>query len=81
MSAETRCPLCADIMAEPEVRNSLSRFIDSYICNRCGTAEALLNIPQEKRRCLHFDEVAGTMLVTEDEPGVLPVRSDLPGRC
>ncbi|SKT30189.1 hypothetical protein [Mycobacteroides abscessus] len=78
MSAEARCPLCADIMAAPEVRNSLSRFVDSYICNRCGMAEALLNIPQEARRCLLFDEVTGTMLVTEDEPGYYPFAATFP---
>lgn len=78
MSAEARCPLCADIMAAPEVRNSLSRFVDSYICNRCGMAEALLNISQEARRCLHFDEVTGTMLVTEDEPGYYPFAATFP---
>ncbi|CPR78954.1 hypothetical protein [Mycobacteroides abscessus] len=78
MSAEARCPLCADIMAEPEVRNSLSRFVDSYICNQCGMAEALLNITQQARRCLYFDEIGGTMIVTEDEPGYHPFAITFP---
>ncbi|MBE5471619.1 hypothetical protein E3G67_003569 [Mycobacteroides abscessus] len=78
-----RCPLCADIMAEPEVRNSLSRFADSYICNTCGLAEALLRRikDNEPRQCLYYDGTfSGLMLVTEDEPGYYPYAAAPLGR-
>ncbi len=38
-----RCPRCgADTMKKPIHTNALSRHVDLYICDSCGTAEALL---------------------------------------
>ncbi|MBE5453468.1 hypothetical protein E3G52_000332 [Mycobacteroides abscessus] len=65
------CPLCGTTLTFPLVRNSLSRFIDTYICNRCGTGEALLNITR-RRVCLYWDEVMGIALVEAHEPGYYP---------
>ena len=37
------CPRCGkDAMKEPVHTNALSRHADIYVCDRCGTAEALL---------------------------------------
>ena len=39
-----RCPRCgADTMRHPMTTNALSRHADLYICDSCGTAEALLD--------------------------------------
>ena len=39
-----RCPRCgADTMKSPMHTNALSRHQDLYICDSCGTAEALLD--------------------------------------
>ena len=39
-----RCPRCgADTMKHPMHTNALSRVADLYICDSCGTAEALLD--------------------------------------
>ena len=39
-----RCPRCgADTMKHPMGTNALSRVADLYICDSCGTAEALLD--------------------------------------
>lgn len=39
-----RCPRCgADAMKHPLATNALSRHADLYICDSCGTAEALLD--------------------------------------
>ena len=39
-----RCPRCgADTMKQPIHTNALSRHVDLYICDSCGTAEALLD--------------------------------------
>ena len=39
-----RCPRCgADTMKHPMHINALSRHADLYICDSCGTAEALLD--------------------------------------
>ena len=38
-----RCPRCgADTMKEPVHTNALSRIADIYICDSCGSAEAML---------------------------------------
>ena len=38
-----RCPRCgADTMKEPVHTNALSRIADIYICDACGSAEAML---------------------------------------
>ena len=38
-----RCPRCgADTMKEPVYTNALSRIADIYICDACGSAEAML---------------------------------------
>lgn len=68
-------------MAEPAVRNSLSRVDNStYVCNKCGLAEAMLRKPKdgEARQCLYFDEAMGVGLVTENEPGYYPYASPVP---
>lgn len=68
-------------MAEPAVRNSLSRVDnDTYICNRCGLAEVMLRKAKdgELRQCLYFDEVMGVALVTENEPGYHPFAAAAP---
>ena len=37
------CPRCgADTMKEPVCTNALSRVADLYVCDSCGTAEAML---------------------------------------
>ena len=37
------CPRCgADNMKEPVCTNALSRVTDLYVCDSCGTAEAML---------------------------------------
>ena len=37
------CPRCgADTMKEPICTNALSRVADLYVCDSCGTAEAML---------------------------------------
>ncbi len=42
--APMRCPRCgADTMKHPMHTNALSRHQDLYICDSCGTAEALLD--------------------------------------
>jgi len=39
------CPRCGDNFLDPiEAMNSLSRRRDKYICNACGTHEAMLDI-------------------------------------
>lgn len=39
-----RCPRCgADTMKHPMATNALSRHVDLYVCDSCGTAEALLD--------------------------------------
>ena len=39
-----RCPRCgADTMKQPIHTNALSRHADLYVCDSCGTAEALLD--------------------------------------
>ena len=39
-----RCPRCgADTMKHPMTTNALSRHADLYVCDSCGTAEALLD--------------------------------------
>lgn len=39
-----RCPRCgADTMKHPMPSNALSRHADLYVCDSCGTAEALLD--------------------------------------
>ena len=39
-----RCPRCgADAMKCPMHTNALSRHVDLYVCDSCGTAEALLD--------------------------------------
>ena len=35
-----RCPRCRNELQMPMVRNSLSRYVDAYICNDCGVDEA-----------------------------------------
>lgn len=36
------CPRCGyDRMDEQPIRNALSRYADVYVCNECGTDEAL----------------------------------------
>lgn len=68
-------------MAEPAVRNSLSRVDNStYICNRCGLAEVMLRKAKDKepRQCLYFDETMGVGLVTEHEPGYYPFAAASP---
>lgn len=40
------CPRCGhDRMDENPVRNALSRYAKVYICDKCGTHEALLDMP------------------------------------
>lgn len=68
-------------MAEPAVRNSLSRVDNTtYVCNRCGLAEAMLRKPKEgeTRQCLYYDEVMGIGLITENETGYYPFAAAAP---
>lgn len=78
LRTENRCPLCGAGLLEEQVRNSLSRIDNrTYICNRCGTAEALMQRPSagRPRECLYFDEAMGVALVTEGEAGYTPLFS------
>lgn len=73
------CPLCDEPMNAVEVHNALSRYIDRYICSPCGTIEAFALAAMNRapeingRECLYFDEVAGIMLVNENQPGYSPL--------
>ena len=41
------CPRCGrDVMSDKPVRNALSRSADVYVCDECGTDEALLAMMQ-----------------------------------
>ena len=47
--SETRCPRCgAETMKHPVHTNALSRLEDIYICDACGTAEAMLAFMNQK---------------------------------
>lgn len=48
-----RCPRCGRHMAENVLHNALSRHEDVYICDNCGTGEA---VRDWKLRSLHIDE-------------------------
>ena len=44
-----RCPRCgADTMKEPVHTNALSRIADIYICDACGSAEAMLEFMKQR---------------------------------
>lgn len=39
------CPRCGrNKMHKDTVKNSLSRYVDVYICNECGTEESMLDL-------------------------------------
>lgn len=77
------CPICAEPMELNEVRNSLSRYIDRYICNRCGAMEAMFGLAKmhpDGRECLWFEEVHGDLaLVNEKINGFKKLASVAPG--
>ena len=44
----TKCPRCGrDTMRNEIELNALSRYVDVYICNECGTEEAMLDLEGE----------------------------------
>lgn len=56
----TGCPICGTPMEPVEVRNSLSRYTDRYICNRCGAMEAMFGLDKmhpDGRECLYHEPV------------------------
>ena len=49
------CPRCgADTMKEPVCTNALSRVADLYVCDSCGTAEAMLAFMKQDLSLIHI---------------------------
>jgi len=57
------CPRCGrDAMNEEPVRNALSRSADVFVCDECGTAEAMLAmmrnpLPLNQWACFKEDDI------------------------
>lgn len=73
-----KCPLCSkEELYIKKVRNSLSRVDNqTYICNKCGGLEVLLQRPKEgrPRQCLFVQPELSLqiMLIVEDQAGYFP---------
>ena len=64
---DARCPRCGGLMPGPVTRHALSRYTDIYVCDGCGTVEAL-----EKAGLIPVKPLMEWTAVTEPQNGKGP---------